>query len=375
MAEKINIGLVTNIPSPYRIPLFNAIAGRDGVGLTVYFMDVTEKNRSWAVAPEEWEFDHVFLDGSTWHSNMLDRSVAVNWGVIPRFREASHDVIVVGGYNHTTCWVTLVYSKLSGTPIVPWNGTWTRSIRLNNPIANTLRRAFAQSGQAWIAYGSRAAAALSSWGADENRVFEATNTVDVARFAEQSKQISRQHRGDGFELLYCGQLIKRKNVRTIISALSNFPEDDILFTIVGDGTEMESLQRLSEEADINVSFEGYVSRDELYRYYSNADILVLPSKEEVWGLVVNEALACGTPAIVSTECGCAPDLIREGFNGNTFTPTDPDSFINTITPLLEGTNEYADADAIRQDALDRFGIEKAANAFVSACQTASRQYK
>jgi glycosyltransferase involved in cell wall biosynthesis len=138
---------------------------------------------------------------------------------------------------------------------------------------------------------------------------------------------------------------------------------------------MEPLQRLSEEVDINVRFEGHVSRDELYRYYSNADILVLPSKEEVWGLVVNEALACGTPAIVSTECGCAPDLIREGFNGDTFTPTDPDPFINTITPLLEETNEYADADAIRQDALDRFGMEKATNAFVSACQTASRQYK
>lgn len=370
MAPNINIGFVTNIPSPYRIPLFNDIAGRDEVNLTVYFMDVTEKNRSWEVAPMEWEFDHVFLDGSTWYSDVLDRSVAVNWGVIPRFRKRSHDVIVVGGYNHTTCWVTLAYSKFSGTPVVPWNGTWSGSIRLDNPLVNTLRQAFARSGQAWIAYGSRAATALSSWGADENRIFEAMNTVDIAQFAEQSKQVSHQDGGDEFELLYCGQLIERKNVETVISALSTISANDISLRIIGDGPEEKTLRRQADEADIQVTFEGFVPRDELYRYYTRADVLVLPSTEEVWGLVVNEALACGTPALVSTKCGCAPDLIREGFNGNTFDPA-PKPLADAISDLREGAIEYADADKICQDALNRFSIKRSADAFVSACQTAS----
>jgi glycosyltransferase involved in cell wall biosynthesis len=372
MKETVDIGLVSNIPSPYRIPLFNSIAGREDVKLTLYFMDVTEKNRSWAVAPEEWEFNHVFLDGSTWYSNMIDRSVAVNWGVIPRFRKASHDVIVIGGYNHTTCWVTLAYSKLSGTPVVPWNGTWTGSIRLDNPFVNTLRHTFARSGQAWIAYGSKAAATLSSWGADEKRIFEATNTVDVARFVEQSKKVSQEDVDDRFELLYCGQLIERKNVRTIINALSTISSDDVSLRVIGDGPEEKKLRRQADEADIQATFEGFVPRDELYRYYTHADVLVLPSTEEVWGLVVNEALACGTPALVSTKCGCAPDLIQEGFNGNTFDPA-PDSFVDTITDLREEFLEYGDADEIRQDALNRFSIERSANAFVSACQTASNR--
>lgn len=370
MVSIVNIGLVTNIPSPYRIPLFNAIAGRDDVELTVYFMDVTEKNRSWAVAPEKWEFDHVFLDGSTWYSNILDRSVAVNWGVISHFREASHDVIVVGGYNHTTCWVSLAYSKLSGTPVVPWNGTWSGSIRLDNPLVNTLRQAFARSGQAWIAYGSRAAAALSSWGANEKRILEATNTVDVARFAEQSKQVSRQDSGDEFELLYCGQLIGRKNIETVISALSTISADNVSLRVVGDGPEENTLQRQADEADVQVTFEGFVRRSELYQYYTRANALVLPSTEEVWGLVVNEALACGTPTLVSDMCGCAPDLIQKGFNGSIFDPRAPKELARLLKSLISGDTQYAEEAEIRQDTLNRFNIEKSAGVFATACYTA-----
>lgn len=370
MVSATNIGLVTNIPSPYRIPLFNAIAGRDAVDLTVYFMDVTEKNRSWAVDPEQWEFEYIFLDGSTWYSNVLDRSVAVNWGVVPHFREASHDVIVVGGYNHTTCWVTLAYSKLSGTPVVPWNGTWSGSIRLDNLLVNTLRQTFARSGQAWIAYGSRAAAALSSWGADEKRIFEATNTVDVARFAEQSKQVSRQDGGNGFELLYCGQLIERKNVGTVISALSTISADDVSLRVIGGGPEEKTLRHQADEADVQVTFEGFTPRNELYQYYTHADALVLPSTEEVWGLAVNEALACGTPTLVSNMCGCAPDLIREGFNGSTFNPTAPEQLAKLLNKLISGSTQYAKEIEIREDALGRFSIEKSSDAFITACRTA-----
>lgn len=370
MEECIDIGIVTNIPSPYRIPLFNSIAGFEDVNLTVYFMDVTEKNRSWKVSPEEWQFNYEILEGSSLYSSVLDRSIAVNWGVIDRFREACHDVIVISGYNHTTGWLALVYSKFSGTPVVPWSGTWDESIRLDNPIVNTIRQAYTHSGQAWLAYGSRAATALSSWGADKNRIFEMTNTVDVEWFSEQSKKVSRQGNVDNFELLYCGQLIKRKNVRTVIQALSRVSIDEVVFRVIGDGPEETMIRNQADQSDVEVVFEGFVQRDELYRYYTNSDALVLPSTEEVWGLVVNEALACGTPALVSKMCGCAPDLIRDNFNGNTFDPDSPKHLASLLEDIITGQKKYAKRPEIRQDALDRFNIENSAISFVAACRTA-----
>jgi glycosyltransferase involved in cell wall biosynthesis len=97
---------------------------------------------------------------------------------------------------------------------------------------------------------------------------------------------------------------------------------------------------------------------------------VLSSTEEVWGLVVNEALACGTPTLVSNMCGCAPDLIRKGFNGSVFDPAAPEQLASLLKSLISGKTQYADRIEIRQDAINRFSIGESADAFVTACRTA-----
>ncbi|QAU12204.1 glycosyltransferase family 1 protein [Halorubrum sp. BOL3-1] len=373
MANSIDIGIVTNIPSPYRIPLFNSIARRDNISLTIYFMDVTEKNRSWTVSPEEWEFEYVFLDGSTWYSSILDRSISVSWGVIPRFRKASHDVIVVGGYNHTTCWITFAYSKFSGTPVVPWSGAWSGSIRINNSVMNTVRQMFTQLGQAWIAYGSQSASALSSWGADESRTHIGINTVSVEEFKRAAESYSHESAEDRFTLLYVGQLIARKNVELVLDALEPIPKSDIQFIVVGDGPRESFLRNQADTLGNSVEFKGFVERDQLYSYYTEADAFILPSRNEVWGLVVNEALACGTPAIVSDQCGCAPDLIREGFNGSVFESDEQDNLTETLEELVTGSQTFAPPRQIRKDATQRFDIGTSVDGFIRACQDAVGQ--
>ncbi|MDB9249149.1 glycosyltransferase [Halorubrum ezzemoulense] len=370
MASSIKIGIVTNIPSPYRIPLFNSIAERNNVSLTVYFMDVTEKNRSWSVSPAEWEFEYVFLDGSTWYSSILDRSISVNWGVVPRFRKASHDVIVVGGYNHTTCWITFAYSKFSGTPVVPWSGAWSGSIRINNLVMNMVRQKFTQLGQAWIAYGSRSASALSSWGADESRTHIGINTVSVEKFRGAAESYSHELAEDKFTLLYVGQLIARKNVELVLDALESIPKSDIQFIVVGDGPRESYLRSRADTLENSVEFKGFVERDQLYSYYTEADAFILPSKNEVWGLVVNEALACGTPVLVSDQCGCAPDLIREGFNGSIFQPDEQDNLMETLEELVAGSQTFASPGQIRKDAVQRFDIDASVDGFIRACRDA-----
>ena len=70
---------------------------------------------------------------------------------------------------------------------------------------------------------------------------------------------------------------------------------------------------------VNVRMLGFVNQSELPGIYASADVLVVPSDfRETWGLVVNEAMACGTPAVVSVAVGCAPDLIMEGLTGAIF---------------------------------------------------------
>jgi glycosyltransferase involved in cell wall biosynthesis len=85
----------------------------------------------------------------------------------------------------------------------------------------------------------------------------------------------------------------------------------------------------------NIHFVGPCAPEKVSGFYRKASALILPSLVEPWGLVVNEAMQSGLPVLVSTHCGCAPDLVREGENGLTFDPTDEDSMVGCLTRFFE----------------------------------------
>jgi len=105
----------------------------------------------------------------------------------------------------------------------------------------------------------------------------------------------------------------------LLEAAARVPEARVV--LVGDGPLREQLKARAEKPDLKgrVEFVGFKNQKELPAYLAEADCLVLPSDgTETWGLIVNEAMACGKPAIVSEACGCAPDLIEEGETGYSF---------------------------------------------------------
>ena len=93
---------------------------------------------------------------------------------------------------------------------------------------------------------------------------------------------------------------------------------NFMAVFVGSGELEEDLRLSAEKLGVHARFAGFKNQSELPAYYVAADVLVLSSESETWGLVVNEAMACGLPAIVSDAVGCAPDLIEEGKTGFTF---------------------------------------------------------
>jgi 1,2-diacylglycerol 3-alpha-glucosyltransferase len=104
---------------------------------------------------------------------------------------------------------------------------------------------------------------------------------------------------------------------------------------VGDG---ESRRRLEAQA-VSVSpgkvvFAGFAQRDELAAYYALARAFVLPTYTDAWGLVVNEAMACGLPVILSRAAGCASDLLKEGWNGLSISPSDVRGLELSMTKMV-----------------------------------------
>jgi glycosyltransferase involved in cell wall biosynthesis len=124
--------------------------------------------------------------------------------------------------------------------------------------------------------------------------------------------------------LYVGRLAEEKGLDTLLDAFCRYRRagGDWKLVLVGDGPRMGLLRARAEQLAIAdaIEFHGLRKGDDLLRYYAFAGCFVLPSTREPWGLVVNEAMAAGLPVIVSTQCGCADDLVEYGGNGFTFDP-------------------------------------------------------
>ena len=118
-------------------------------------------------------------------------------------------------------------------------------------------------------------------------------------------------------ILFVGKLIERKNPKTFIDlALAFKNNDDLLFVLVGDGNLMNYCKNYIEDNKLqNIKLVGFKNRKEIRDIYKISYLLVMPSKYETWGLVVNEAMACKLPVLVSSSCGCSDDLIKNSLTG------------------------------------------------------------
>jgi len=171
-------------------------------------------------------------------------------------------------------------------------------------------------------------------------------------------------------MLYVGQLINRKGIYQLLKALSELHDPNVGLLIVGSGPQGRELEEFCKDQNLeNVYFEGFQQQEALLRYYSLADVLILPSFKEVWGLVVNEALASGIFVLCSSYAGAAYDLIKEGWNGILFNPHSIKELIILIRKAKEQAEDIrARRDAISEHACHEFSIERSAKAFSNAVE-------
>jgi len=182
------------------------------------------------------------------------------------------------------------------------------------------------------------------YGATPEKIFLARYAVDNERFQTQadyyrvSRQTIRDENGwrQRYLLLYVGRLVAFKRVDVLIEALRRLStkRSDVGLVIVGDGPERERLRRLAQGMPY-VYFAGFQDQSDLPKYYGVADIFVLPSVCEPWGLVVNEAMASGLPVIAAGKVGAARDLIIEGDNGDLVPENDPVALASAIDRACE----------------------------------------
>ncbi len=173
--------------------------------------------------------------------------------------------------------------------------------------------------------------------------------------------------------LFVGRLVERKNVRLILQAARRLDAERFAIVIAGSGEQLEELKSLAAD-QANVHFLGNVAPADLPAVYAMADVLVLPARDEPWGLVINEAMACGLAIVAHEHCGAAVDLVAEdnGFRLSGFSVEELAAAMNQLIHdqgLLDSMKE-----ASRQKIQD-WTIENAANGIIEAIASSGRLRK
>jgi glycosyltransferase involved in cell wall biosynthesis len=181
------------------------------------------------------------------------------------------------------------------------------------------------------------------YGADRSRFFPVRHFVDNDWFAARATEAAnrlpelRQRWNiseDAFVVLFAGKFVDLKRPMDALIAVERANHPYLHLLMVGDGPLRDRCEQYARQRDIRVSFAGFLNQQQMPEAYAIADLLVLPSATETWGLVVNEAMACGVPALVANGVGCAPDLIAFGETGGTFE-------VGNISALASLLREYA----------------------------------
>lgn len=302
---------LTVMPSPYTLDLFAAIEADGRIVPRVLYMEMAAPDTHWGSVP--LPASATILDGG-WRSIGGGR---VHWnpGVIRAIRESSPDVVVVAGYSSITTQIAMRWLRWRRIPWIFWGEV--PGMRRLHSWGTGLRALARYPAIAW----PDAIAAIGTVAVNEYRRLaharcEVANIpyfTDLAAFQRQPRSESTSVR-----LLYCGQLIERKGVGDLLGAFLSLADElpQLTLRFVGDGPLKESLSaQVPDRLASRVDFAGFQPVEKLPEFFAAADVFVLPSRHDGWGVVVNQALGAGLPIICTDAVGAAHDLVTDDGNG------------------------------------------------------------
>lgn len=324
--------IITNIPTPYRLPLWKAFSHL--VDLNVVCISAMEKNRHWKVESDDYitilKSYHLFFSKRDWALHF-----SLPFSLFSGLVKKNPDVVLISGYDAIQYWEALLYAKAFGKKTVLWSGSTLLSSRSKNRFVNRLKSFFIRRFDAYYTYGSQATEYLIHYGADPDSIVTGINTVDTEYFKQSTSD--EMNNGTTLRFLYVGQLLERKGLENTLKAFGTLARNDWSLTVIGKGPDKEKLKQLVADLHLqnNVHFVGYKQQDEILGYFSDSHILIMPSYLEVWGLVLNEALASGLFCLSSMYAGATFDLIKEGENGYIIDPQNVDDIVHNIQKTFD----------------------------------------
>ena len=234
--------------------------------------------------------------------------------------------------------------------------------------------------------GHRAADYCHHLGMPRGRIFTAPNAADGAWFQHQAARLAPERgalrRTMGLEhptFLFVGRLVDSfKDVGTLLRAVQRVESGGtpVTLLLVGDGPDRRNYEALATElACRDVRFLGLLDHEKISRYYAAVDAMVLPSRSETWGFVLNEAMEFSLPLVVSEAVGAGPDLVRSGGNGFVVPTGDVGALAEALSSLALEESKRRAMGRVSREMIAEFSPEAWADGMLRAIQAVTPSMK
>lgn len=356
--DRRRILYTTNTLSPYRIDFWNELSKYFDVTVLIERRGLKDRDVKWT-AGKKTGFNAVYLKPV-----FIRGEGAFCLGAWKYLKEYKNDIIVIGGYSTPTGMSCIEYLRFHNIPfILNCDG----GMKKEKDWLRPLKTHFIEGASAYLSTGKMCDEYLLAYGAKKNRIarypFTSVRKADLSEACDAAKRRQlRKQLGikEGHMVLYVGQFIHRKGIDVLLKAVRGL--EDTAVVLAGgenisdfidegnssDGSDSENSgcnssvdthrENLSQKEYGHCRAIGFKSFSELIPYYQAADVFILPTREDIWGLVVNEAMAMGTPVITTTKCVAGCELIRDGENGFLVEADDVEGLRNKVEAVLEDEN-------------------------------------
>lgn len=367
----MNLTVVTNILTPYRIPLFEAI-GKRVDRLHVLLMAEREENRDWTL--DAGTFQHEVLSGFHVKLPGAEVSLHVNHGMMRALRRANPDVVLSGGFApaNLTAWL---YCRLHRRTFVGWGELSMQDVAKPSLLKRGLRRIMTSCSDGAIASSSEARDVFLHYGVPTSKIQTAIMPIDVEYFHAQamawrnSKSFTcERDRYTSPILLSVGRLTERKGYRELFaiyeSVVKQRPDASLL--IVGDGPDRAMYESYVRSQNWkHVHFLGFQQADEIVKYLALADLFVFHTLSDPFGAVLSEAMAAELPVVSSIHAAATKDLVDDGVTGFSIDPKQAEQSAQVLLRVLSMTSsERAALGRAAYDRVRRHDIESTADHMV-----------
>jgi glycosyltransferase involved in cell wall biosynthesis len=389
------LGIVSTHPIQYHGAWFRALAAQPGMEIEVLFChQATAQEQASAGFGVEFDWDVSLLEG---YSHRFLRNVASRPGIAgfngldtPEIREIiareRFDAVMINGWHYKSAWQAMRSCWRAKTPVMVRSDSHVHTDRSGLKRAGKwpFYRWFISKLDACLAVGKWSSDYFLHYGAAPARVMTVPHVIDTDYFASESGRLRSERAPLRAEwrldpaaavILFAGKFIEKKRPLDFVNAIAAARAlgANVEGLMVGDGPLRAASEALALKKNVPVKFAGFLNQSQIARAYTVADALVLPSDgAETWGLVVNEAMACGVPCFVSDHVGCGPDMIKTGETGAVFPLGNAEALGRLLSEFVGNKKQMSLMRDRAREQAQKYTVKVAVERTIDALQAVSR---